>query len=358
MAVREPSFRFGCGRYLQSPKALDMTGVEVARHGRSAFIVGGKTALGIAEHRIVSSLEASNIGYCTEAYTGTCNTNAARELSDKAKTYDVVIGVGGGVIMDIAKLVAAYAKKPLINIPTSAATCAAFTPLSVCYTKEGRTVESLHHETEADGVIVDTEIMLTQTPRLLIAGAFDALAKYTEISHRYSIEGADTSQLGLDYAYHLSKKTYDNLLQDLDAALLSLHEHRVSEEFERVIFTLIAVTGVVSSIARGSSQTALAHKFYENARRHHTAESSGFLHGELVGVGLLLQNMYNGEESENKTLIKLMSKYGLPQGPTECGLPSDSATRDMYYDIFLSSSAMKEGGDKDRLKSAMERFWV
>ncbi len=357
MAIKEAAFRFGCGRYLQSPGAIGLIGAEAARFGASAWILSGKTAFDIASERLEGALHAAGIAFSVCRHHGTCNQEDARLFAEQARKYDLVIGVGGGVIMDLAKLVAVYADKPLINVPTSAATCAAYTPLSVCYTKEGKTTETVHHQKEADGVIADTELLLTEPPRLLVAGIFDALAKYIEIRHRYSCGTADSFPLGLDYAYHLSEKTHAVLCRELEPALLAMKEKTVTPAFEQVIFTLIAVTGVISSIARGSNQTALAHKFYENVRSLHTKEARNILHGELVGVGLLLQNSYNGTAKENQKLLELMARYGLPQSPSQCGLPTDGATKKQYSEALLASSAMQEGGDAGRLQLAMEDFW-
>ncbi len=357
MAIKEPSFRLGCGRYLQSPGAIGLIGEEALRLGRSAFIIGGKTALGLTSESIEKALRSSGLSFLTCEHTGTCNTEDALHYSEKARSYDIIIGVGGGVIMDFSKLIAAYAGKPLINIPTSAATCAAYTPLSVCYTKEGKTVETLHHKKEVDGVIADTELLLNEPPRLLIAGVFDSLAKYTEISHRYHGEACNDALLGLDYAYSLSAKTRESLLENLESALQAMDDGKVTPAFEQVIFTVIAVTGIISSIARGSNQTALAHKFYENARKLHTKESKSYLHGELVGVGLLLQNIYNRTEKDNRLLLKLMQQYSLPSRPSECGLSAGNDTKHRYLEAFLSSSAMQEDGDSGRLGLAMDEFW-
>lgn len=50
----------------------------------------------------------------------------------------VIVGIGGGRIMDQAKATAHFAGDlPIVEVPTSIATCAAFAPLSVMYTAEG-----------------------------------------------------------------------------------------------------------------------------------------------------------------------------------------------------------------------------
>ena len=67
------------------------------------------------------------------------------------------------------------------STPASSATCAAYTPLSVRYTPDGRTVGTLHFDREVNGVLADSAILLAQPTRLYLAGVFDALAKFVEI---------------------------------------------------------------------------------------------------------------------------------------------------------------------------------
>ena len=49
-------------------------------------------------------------------------------------------------------------------------------------------------------------------------------------------------------------------------------------------------------------------------REIYTRRTVGSLHfkREIVGIGLLLQNYFNGEEENNEYLISLMKKYGMP----------------------------------------------
>ena len=180
MPIREESFRIGCGRYIQGRGYISKAGDEVRKLGNSPFVIGGKTALGIAGQKLEKSLSAVCNKYEFVVHTGTCNDQRAQELADVALSggYDVIVGVGGGVICDFAKLCGHFAKLPVINIPTSCATCAAYTPLSVRYTPEGKTVGTMHYEYEVSAVLVDTEIIANQPPRLFLAGVFDSLAKF------------------------------------------------------------------------------------------------------------------------------------------------------------------------------------
>ena len=360
MPIREKSFRIGCGRYLQEAGILATLGAEVCRLGTSALIVGGKTALSITSDTIKTSLDGASVRYRIAEHRGTCNDEDAQTLAALAKKegYDVIVGVGGGVIMDFSKMVAHFADAPLINVPTSAATCAAYTPLSVRYTKEGRTVGSYHHEREVDAVLCDTAILVNQPPRLLLAGVFDAMAKFLEIKQRFDEEATD-NPIGLDYAYALAKHSYRELTRKTEAALADMRDGRIGDAFEQVVFTSIAATGVISGIARGSNQCALAHKFYEITRVLFNAEAREFLHGEIVGVGLLLQNHFNGECDENDELLAVMTRYAMPARARGVGVRCDEESFAAYYERLVNSSAIDKSNEDERarLNASLRSLW-
>lgn len=355
MAIKEESFRIGCNRYLQGKGYTDRLADEVLRLGTSPLIVGGRTALSVARDKIESSLDGEGIRYEFIEHRGSCNEERAKEISEYAVThgFDVVVGVGGGVICDFAKYCGHLAHLPVINLPTSSATCAAYTPLSVIYTPEGKTVGTFHYTYEVGCVIADTEVISTQPVRLLLAGVFDAMAKLLEIKHRY--HGETDCPLGLDYAYVMAERSYKVLSTMTEKCIEDMKRGIVSRAVEQVIFTSIAVTGVISGIARGSNQTALGHKFYETTRLLFPESSSPYLHGEIVGVGLILQNHYNGDG--NEALTDLMKRYNMPCSPAEVGVDTDSFEE--YYTRICNSSAIDKNNAEEcrRFRSSLEYFW-
>lgn len=355
MPIREESFRIGCGRYLQGAGYVERIGEEVIRLGTSPLIIGGKTSLEIARDAIEKSVKEKCNKYEVLVHTGTCNEEDATKLVQHAldNGYDVIIGVGGGVICDFAKLCAHFANLPVINVPTSSATCAAYTPLSVRYTPEGRTVGSLHYKREVDGVICDTELIATQPTRLFLAGVFDSLAKYVEIKQRYS----DDCPMGLDYAYMMAAHSYSLLMSKTQVYIDNIASGKLNDDVEKVIFTCIAATGVISGIARGSNQTALGHKFYENARLLFPKETKPFLHGEIVGIGLLLQNHFNGEAKENDALIGFMKSYGLPCSVSDIGIDQSEETLSVFYDRLCNSTAIETEDDRKKLAVSLKYLW-
>ena len=357
MPIREESFRIGCGRYLQRTNLLPQIGEEILRLGKSPLIVGGKTALSLTRETILKSVSACCDKFEIVEHCGTCNEERAQELAEyaKEKGYDVIVGVGGGVLMDFAKLIGDFDRLPVINVPTSSATCAAYTPLSVRYTPDGRTVGSKHYGYEVAAVLVDTGIIVNQPIRLFLSGIFDAIAKFLEIKQRFD-DKAEVYPIGLDWAYLLSKKSYEELDRKTEKCLADMKEGKVTETVEQVVFTAIAATGVISGIARGSNQCALAHKFYEGTRKMFFEGSKTFLHGEIVGVGLLLQNHFNGEVENNQKLLELMKEYHMPGCLSEIGVEPSDETMEMYFESLKNSSAIDENNGEElrRLRESLE----
>ena len=360
MPIKEESFRIGCGRYIEGAGYIEKIGEEVKRVGSSPLIVGGETALSLTREKIEKSVTGICDKYEFKEHKGTCNEDDAEIFADLAAKngYDVIVGVGGGVICDFAKLVGYFAHLPVINIPTSSATCAAYTPLSVRYTREGKTVGTRHYENEVAAVIADTEIIAKQPVRLLLSGVFDALAKFVEIKQRFNGETKEYP-MGLNYAYAMSEYSYNFLNDKTQKCIDDMEKGEITFDVENMIFTTIAATGVISGIARGSNQTALAHKFYTVTRTLFPESAKPYLHGEIVGVGLLLQNYFNGEEENNKELLRLMKKYNMPCKVEGIGADKSMETFEKYYDGILHSSAIDNPTEKDEklLREALLYLW-
>lgn len=158
------SYRFGAGRYIQEENALDYCGEEIKRYGCKAYVIGGNTAINVTEKRMRESFTKSELEYCIEKFSGYPSIQKIEELKNSVKetSCDVIVGVGGGRIMDLVKATAFELGVPIVAIPTQAATCAAYSPLSVLYTPEGHSDKYIHFEYEVNAIIVVLEILLHQ----------------------------------------------------------------------------------------------------------------------------------------------------------------------------------------------------
>lgn len=341
--IVESSFRLGVGRYIQENGAAARLADEVKLlHCKKPFIIHGKTAMELASDKIRSSLSACDMDACYYEYTDFCNPAICERIvaSEEFQTCDCVVGVGGGNVCDASKLVAAMADRPIITVPTSSATCAAYTPLSVMYNDQYQTIGSRHHIREVNAVLVDMEILCRQPVRLLVSGIYDSLAKLIETKQRLLCLEKEDIDIGLRSSYVLSSFIYKELLDNLAEAVSDTANGRNTKVVYDVVYVLIAVTGVISAFARGSNQCAIAHKVYETARFVYPNEAHDKLHGELVGIGLIPQLIYNGEPEAAEEFKKQMKALGMPVTLGEAGIPTEPEKLEAFMTRIENSSAM------------------
>ena len=103
-------------------------------------------------------------------------------ISKTPETTSAINFVDGGKALDTSKLLAHQLKLPVVTIPTSAATCAAWTALSNVYSEEGAFLYDVGLLRCPDLLILDYELVQTAPQYTLVAGIGDAIAKWYEAS--------------------------------------------------------------------------------------------------------------------------------------------------------------------------------
>lgn len=360
LSIKESSFRIGSGRYIQDSGCIARLAEEIKRLGCSRpFVIGSSTALSLARPAMEASLDAAGLHAVWHTYAGFCCEARLNEImaADEFRAADIVIGVGGGNCMDAAKFCAASSRRPVINVPTSSATCAAFTPLSVMYTPEGRTAGTNHLGEEVNCVLADMDILCRQPVRLLVSGIYDSLAKLIETTQRLQGRTEDETDIGLLSSFALSRFSYDWMLRHLTECTDDVAQGRNSKVVYDMVYILIALTGVISGLARGSNQCAIAHKVYETTRTIRPEEAKPWLHGELVGIGLLAQLIYNSEPEASARFAEQMTALGMPIRLSHC-VPMTDADLDAMFEKICASTAMAGTGEaeKVRLRDALEQI--
>lgn len=351
------SYRFGAGRYIQESNALDYCGEEIKRYGQKAYVIGGNIAIAVTETRMCESFEKYGLEYCMEKFSGYPSVQKIEELKAavKEKDCDVLVGVGGGRIMDLTKKAAFELNIPVVSIPTQAATCAAYSPISVLYTPEGKSDDYIHLDYEVNAVIVDEQVMLTQPPRLLAAGILDAMAKYIEIATLHPQELDENTSIARHSAFHMAKYTYDVLWQKGEKAVSDLKTGVWTKDLHDVIYVNIALTGIVSALMQGKGQAALGHAFNNALHRDFLEHIKKWLHGEGVALGLLAQLVYNGEDNRVEELKQFMKKFNMPCSLTEIGIEVKPEIQEKLFRRLCTYPFMTHDKEHEELlKKAIE----
>ena len=367
-AGKDPAFLFGCGRFRIEPHLLENCAGEILRFGKKPLLVCDATSRAVAFDKIAASLAAAGAELRVLQHDGFCCRDDALAFAQTGALdgVDVVLGCGGGVILDFSKCIAHLASAPLVTIPTSSAQCCAYTPIAVCYSREGRYVSTSHFPREISLALLDLSVLSRQPPRLLAAGALDAMAKKIELEFWRQLEGdASTAPSGIAAA--ISDFIYADLDSKIDAAIGDLAKGEPTETLRDVIFDSIVGAGIVSGIAGGSKQVALAHRFYFFAKERlaETARptmdgtmQSRYTHGELVAVGLVMQHTYNGHPDKAEALATRLRDWGLAASVAELGLPSGPEELAACASFIDATKTMKaavavDSGAPARLREAL-----
>lgn len=352
----------GANRYYQGVGILDQVGAEAQALGwKKTLVLGGKKALDAAWGKVEASLESRQIDRFLQVYAG---FTTSEDIEKYARMYqehhcDGVIGIGGGKVMDLAKAVAACTGSGVLTVPTSAATCAAYAPLSVVYSNEGRQTGIRFHDREVDGVFVDLEILAQAPARLLAAGMADAMAKTCE----YSSTHAELHYGDIDTAkycgYCLSGSADEILLSCGAQAYQDVQEGRVTAALEDAVFASVAVIGIVSGMCgytnKPGGRFAIAHGFNEVIRGRWEKDPRKHLHGEVVAVGILAQLYLNGKSEEEIDRVRTFYRaIGVPTTLSELGIVLDDAQLRQFQDQIVGNTSM-DACFEPRIREAVAR---
>jgi len=195
--LRQPkTVVFGPGQRSQLP--------YLARElGTSALVCTDERMAGSQEYaQILMALEAQ--GITVSVYSHTAPDLPRENISEAAEEFaghriDVVIGLGGGSCLDMAKVTAVMLARggdvreiygenmiespglPVITVPTTGGTGAEVTCISVVYDAEkGMKVGVASPHLEAHAAVIDPELTLTCPPGLTAATGADALSHLIE----------------------------------------------------------------------------------------------------------------------------------------------------------------------------------
>ena len=125
--------------YVQGPGELARLGSYVKAYGAHALVVISAGGLRRSGDAISASFAEAGVELTYDNFNGECCQAEIDRLVEvcRAAGTDVVVGVGGGKILDTCKAVANAVDAPVVIVPTIAATDAPCSALSVIYTRRG-----------------------------------------------------------------------------------------------------------------------------------------------------------------------------------------------------------------------------
>ncbi|NUN65465.1 iron-containing alcohol dehydrogenase family protein [Pseudanabaena biceps] len=307
LAIAPAQLLRGNGILSQLPQYL-------SRYGSKALVIGGKTANQVTASYLQNSeleiIYAEAIADCSDA-----NLTMLRQVVQQEKP-NVIIGIGGGKALDTAKLIAHQHKLPIATVPTTGATCAAWTALSNVYDAHGAFRYDVTLACCPDLMIVDYEVIASAPKRTLVSGIGDAIAKWYESS----VSSGSSDKTMVIAAVQEARILRDILFQKSAEAIANPN----SQVWREVVDATVCLAGAIGGIGGANCRTVAAHAVH-NALTH-LPQTHNLLHGEKVAYGILVQlrlEEFQGNQlatSSRHQLLKFYQEVGLPTSLADLGL--------------------------------------
>ena len=294
---------------------------QISKLIQSPLILGRSTHTKNLRNKLLRDLKNQNLNVNSDnLYYDCCYEDISRLKSlILENNHDAVIAAGGGKVLDCGKYLAESLDIPCITVPLSASTCAGWTALSNIYTKNGQFIRDVPLRSCPKILVYDHKFIQTAPSRTLASGIADALAKWYESSITSSTIGDGLVQ----QAIQIARVLRDQLLIDGEKAFKGQHENNPS--WRNTVEACGLTAGLVGGIGGEKCRTAAAHAIHNAITQIITPNK--FLHGEIVGVGLLLQLRLEEMKNNNKLadqsikqLFVLMKELNLPTTIGQLGI--------------------------------------
>ncbi len=242
--------------------------------------------------------------------------NIAKNLA--INNVDIVIGFGGGRILDMAKYASYVSKKKYVAIPTTLSNDGLASPISVLKTFEGR-AKSFGCKSP-DGIIIDIEIIKNTPITLLMAGIGDTVSNYTSL-YDWKIESKHKNVPTNDFAYLLSDTA-------LNMLLFSREEHIRSEYFIKQLAQSLVLSGLAMDIAGNSrpcsgSEHLFSHSLDENF-------NINIPHGLKVALGTITSCIF--QKRTYYPIITFLNRYSIDISPNKLGI-----SKEVFIDAWIKA---------------------
>lgn len=275
---------------------------RISSGGDVAVVVGPGRGEEVAE-RIRPNLGAADLFVVSGG-----TLDAAQDLGGKLRqrSYDAVVGIGGGKTIDTAKYAAARYGIPMVSVATSLSHDGIASPVASLDHEGGRGSYGVHMPL---AVIVDLDFVSAGSHTQTRAGIGDAVSNLNacadwELAHQVRGEPVD----GLALA--LARSGAEALLH---------HPGDLSDDgFLTTLAEALILGGIAMSVC-GSSRPCSG-GCHEISHALDTLFPGAALHGEQVGLGALFCTWLRGDAERFTQLSTCLRRHGLPRRPGDLGL--------------------------------------
>lgn len=280
--------------------------LEQHLHFRSALVVSSPRSEEIAGRRVAQVLGRQSCLVVRESSRAAVDIVRHAVREGKA---DLLVGVGGGTALDVAKYAAAGERVNFLSVPTAPSNDGIASPIAVIRTNQ--IPESLPARMPI-GVVADIDVLRQASPDCVRAGVGDLLSNLSavadwELACRRGQDHMD------DFARLLSLTGAQAMLHFADG------EGQVDPSSPELLETLInglVLSGIAMEIAGSSRPCSGAEHLFSHALDRIAAHPA--MHGTQASLGTLLMSVLRGDDWQ--ALRASLSRFGLALCASEAGL--------------------------------------
>ena len=248
--LSSPSRAFGSvQRYIQGPGELNKVFEYGKKYGDCFLFLVDSGVFDMIRSQVQAIEDRCGCSFAFHSFYGECCRENVDMLVDLVKGSDcnVVLGVGGGKVLDTVKLVADAADLPRIIIPTSASSDAPAADWAAVYDTKGVFLGATATNRNTELVLVDSAIIARAPARLFASGIADALVTWYEaMANERSLT---PNNIGRGYLRSLAgmaiaRESHDILLRDGIQAYEAVKAKLLTSAVENVIEANILLSGL------------------------------------------------------------------------------------------------------------------
>ena len=279
---------------------------------KKVSLISGDNVRKFLQKKIESSLSLAKIRFVWH----TAKSNEIKFINQIQKNVkkdqsDLLIGIGGGRSVDIAKMVSFNLKKPFVSLPTAASHDGIASPFVSVRGDKPHSIVA----TAPLGVFVDINIIRKAPKKLLASGCGDLIANLIAVKD-WQLGKEKTGEYYGRYSANLASMSAKILMEN--SKIFAKKGLDV-----RIIVEALISAGVASCIAGSSRPCSGAEHLFSHALDK-LAPGVG-LHGEKCGIGAIMMAKLQGQDW--KKIVSTLKDVGAPTTAKKIGLKPDTVAK-------------------------------
>ena len=284
--------------------------------GKNALIVADKITKKLSGNEILKILKKANYEV-KEKIVNAANISEVNKVINFAHKHkiDMLLGVGGGSVIDVTKLAAFELSLPFISVPTCASHDGVASPRASLKHKSGSVSKTASSPL---AVLADTEIIYKAPYKMLASGCADAISNISavmdwKLANRLKHE---------EYSSHAA------VLAETAAQLIMEHADEIKPDIEKsawIAVKAMIVSGVAMSVAGNTRPASGSEHMFSHMLDHlgpgillKGRRKKKPLHGEQCGIGAIMMVYLHGGDWEK--IRDSLKKIGAPTTSEELGV--------------------------------------